>query len=464
MTMTESRKAREKLALECPGLVGDVTKQILKRALYPIPTFACATALATIGTFRSSYRRTTKRLNTPSNLFFCCLAGTGSGKDFPRAEMKRVVEESCAGLPIEYFVADEFRSAQGVHLDCAQSGAVKVFLHDEAHTFFYKASKKEDTHTKDVKSLLTKLFGKQNDSYRAGQVVGKSGHLPTLWWPSIGYVGFGVPTALGDIFTQEDSKGGWLNRMILIVEDMPIGSLLDVIERPDSEDKNSPYKFQMDDRWISLIHHTIEAAQLRKSEKMPKLSFEILDFDAPGFKLYKKFLGHHKAERAYMHESKISDYRERFEEYVLRVASALTDDGCLIGYKEIDWAWCFLDLCMREVAEHFEAAQDKANPVIQRIERELDRAGAAGILRSELLKRIGRISAGEVKSLLDVLSKEGKAHCEMIPSESGKGRKGETWFAVHHFDTLLEQKRNSFLEDRGILTTFDNSFDTQKTT
>lgn len=447
MTRTEgNREARTKLALQCPGLVGDIIRQLNSRALHPIPTFCAATALATVGALRGAYRRTTKVLVTPSNLFFCCLARSGGGKDFPRSEMKKVLDESCASYPIDALVCDQFRSAQGMHLDVAHSGGIKIFLHDEAHTFFSRANKKEDTHTKAVKDSLVQMYSRSNDSVRPGRVVGRGGELPTLWYPSVSYVGFGVPTALSDIFNETDSDGGWLNRVILIIEDIPIASLLDGHEKRQQQERSAPYQFQSDPRWLNLIEQSVDAALARRqAEKIPRIEWQMMELSSGGFRELAKVLELDKDERIQIDQAGGRDYRARFGESVLRVAGTITEDGQLIGKDEIEWAYRFVDLCLREVAQHYEDAHDKLNPVIQRIERALEQAGWSGVPRSALLKKI-KIQSYELDRLLDVLVREAKAVKVQIQSVSGKGRPAETWFAAHHFDARIEQERDEVLE------------------
>jgi hypothetical protein len=141
--MTLTKDERDEFFLGCPGLVGEIVKQVCDRSIQPIPSFCCAAALALVGSLRGSYRRLETNPRLTSNLFFICLAPSGTGKDFPRAAIKeaagrRIADDaSLAGYD---FIADKLRSGQGTLLDCSETDGIKCFLHDEAHGFFERAN------------------------------------------------------------------------------------------------------------------------------------------------------------------------------------------------------------------------------------------------------------------------------------------------------------------------------------
>ena len=140
-----------------PGLLGDITRWIVDSASSPQPLLALGATLAFVGSLIGQ-RWKLDAPDTRSNVYIAALAGSGSGKEYPRNAIKRLAV--AAGL--EGYLSEEIGSSAGLMTQVWRHNC-RVYLIDElGHFIGGVTSKRAAQHKADILPALTKMWSSSN--------------------------------------------------------------------------------------------------------------------------------------------------------------------------------------------------------------------------------------------------------------------------------------------------------------
>jgi hypothetical protein len=348
--------------LNCPGLIGEMVREISQASLQPYPAFAFATAASTIGALKGScYRVQGLPSGAGGNLFFFCFAKTGRGKNFPRAALKRVLQR--AG-DVEIYT-DRIRSELGLWDEISRSESVRVILQDEAHHFFEGLKNpKAQSWLKNVGEVLLRLFSSWDEvAISPGSVIGGTNTVKPLSFPSVSYCGFGVPRGFDDGFDVRDFEDGLLSRMLIFVDDKPVRSIRDAQRVPERFDFESSYEFR------ELIAQSQQFRRLRAEsyEESKKGVWRInLDKAQELESLFLPFPATAEAlESYYQYADKIADIMNHPQKYGRSAEDPQVESRCVelvgrlafviaqgeIKKSDIDWATRLMDFYLAPIRQ-----------------------------------------------------------------------------------------------------------------
>jgi hypothetical protein len=355
----------------CPGLVGEITNEILETSLQPYPSFAWSAAYATIsGLMGYCYR--TSFSTTPPNLYLFNFAPYASGKDYPRKVMLKALNRANQSR----LVTRDFRSALGFHKRIADAGSLQIVLQDEASHFFVglKGQKAEPYVTK-VKPMLLQLFTSWDDPcFDAGTVVNQTGALEPLIYPSLSYLGLSTPEYLDLVFGAEDFQSGLLSRFLIFQDRHPVQGLRNVKSVP------SKYNFENNEAWLNLLAKQCEFESYRrnyaKTEDMP---FLLVDYDKDALEYYIALTEEIAEIRNTKTDIGSPDLWGRASEMIGRVALGISYPKKTISLDCVKWA-------ERLIKDNIWFIEGHANKFGQ---------GEFSIWTDKVLKEIGRASCRE---------------------------------------------------------------------
>lgn len=376
------KKLPDDFYLNAPGIVGEMVREICHYSAKPYPSFAFAASCALIGTLKAPYIRG-KFQDTPPSTFFLCLAGTGRGKDFPRAMIAKVFLR----LGFSPYLTQKFRSAQGFLKRMSKSNSIHLCLHDEAHHLFAQIRKGDTDYITAIKPHLLSLFSAANDSvYDAGAVITQSMEIPPLSYPVLNYCGFGVPKGFEESFQSQELNEGLLSRFLVLRDHQPV--------LPVSEDKAYiPSKFKFE---IKLRELAAKLRQLSETAAMdaakagtPHIGrkFHRIPYDKDAFALWREY----SIEDADFRNDGIPEMednlRSRLVEQAMRLAIILSDE---VTTREImQFSLTFVKACYENSAMHI-ASFDKGQG-----NKDLD--DLVGFISTRMRLNAGPMQVGEFK-------------------------------------------------------------------
>ena len=363
----------------CPGLVGEVTREILAYSIQPYPAFAFAAACTVIGGLKASYLRSDFSATT-SNLFFFCFAPAGRGKDFPR----KALVNALGRMGRTRFLTQRFRSAQGFHSQISRGGSVQIILQDEAHHFFTSTKNSGEYYLQSIKPLLLELFsGWNNSNLDPGTVITSTSKLEPLIYPAVSYCGFGVPEGLETTFAGEELVSGFLSRFIVFEDCRDVVAPTETMPEEPRE-----FAFESDPRLLEILSNCEKYEMLRKthSEKPHQIEFLEHTYTDDAKEAYLEFSRKIADKRNRLPHGKI-DVCNRAVELAGKISLALSD-GPEITIECVEWATELVQKYLIGIeALAYSGEVSEASLENEKVHMLIAGAGPEGITRSELQRK-----------------------------------------------------------------------------
>ena len=423
---TELRQVPEKHFYKCPGLVGDMVREICEYSPQPYPSFAFAAAVSTVGAIKGSFSRLANvPLALSSNLFFFCFADTGKGKNEPRRAMMEVLKRARQ----TEILTGRIRSDVGFLADLAHSEGVKTVMYDEAHHLFEAMKGKQAaSYLTNVKEVMLRLFTEWSSPHvDPGLVLSQQSRIKPLCYPSVSFCGFGVSRGFEDAFDAVDFADGLISRFIFFFDDRPAVSLRNAKE-------TSSYEFERDPRWLDLIDMGIQYRVARRnfqdatpSEKIKDFKFREVPMTAAARECYLSFSDEVTEginERANTGEVEIET---RIVEQAGRISLALSDD--VVTVDTVEWAVNFCRMyiaTIRSLVYDTHSSQDSKN--CAKILKVMHNAKQPLTL-TQIGTKSRTLKFREIKEILGYLMSAGK----VVSTKTRSGKRGplsEQFFAV----------------------------------
>ena len=198
--------------LSAPGLVGDITREICKHALYPVPALTFALAAATVGLLKA--RSVLSPYKNPPTGYYLCLAPSGVGKNFPQEVLSRALQD----LSLSPLLAQGLRSDKGIMAHLEFNDSLGLIVLDEAKSFFSSLQDRSTpAYYKSIRYLLAELYTSSRKTFNSGRTGNRKDTPFTLKNPKLSLVAFAQPSLLQTALSQTMILEGLLPRFLLFV-------------------------------------------------------------------------------------------------------------------------------------------------------------------------------------------------------------------------------------------------------
>lgn len=200
--------------LEVPGLVGHLTRWITKTALYPQPGLSLGAALALVGT--AAGRKYAGPTKSGTHLYVLGLAGTGSGKNHPAKQAKRILR---ACQMEDLLGPGQFMSESAVYQYVAAQPQMLCFM-DEFGSYLQRINspKGASGYERAISGALRSLWGASFDEIRPPAWAASSGRdrLKPIQSPALSIYGMSVHDEFFQALQSADIANGFLNRFLIL--------------------------------------------------------------------------------------------------------------------------------------------------------------------------------------------------------------------------------------------------------
>ena len=191
-----------------PGFIAQVMEFTLTNAPYPNIGLAFCGALA-LQSFLCSRRVATPGDLRP-NLYLLALAGSGTGKDFPRKVNTRILFETglIAGL------GDKFASGEGIQDALIRSNAM-LFQNDEMDGVLRQINLDRENRRESIPNILLTLYTSANDVYPVRVKAGQKEAIH-IDQPHLTLFGTATPEYFYESLSQRMLTNGFFARLVIV--------------------------------------------------------------------------------------------------------------------------------------------------------------------------------------------------------------------------------------------------------
>lgn len=200
-----------KLALNAPGLVGEITRWVTETAPYPQPALALGAALATVGVLKGHKVQGDTGLRT--NLYCLGFANSGAGKNHPLTLCKLLLRHSNN----HKLIMGEPSSDGGLLTGIREGGEKGLLLWDEfGEALRHMTEERATVWHKRIMEEMTKLFSSANSFYAGKQRANGDGKNPRADFDQPCFSFYGVTNfrSFSESVTEHHVRNGFLPRFL----------------------------------------------------------------------------------------------------------------------------------------------------------------------------------------------------------------------------------------------------------
>ncbi len=200
-----------------PGILNDITKQIVSTARMPQPVYAVNAALSLVATLAA--RKVQNETGLRTNLYLVSLGPTGSGKEHARNYIKNALHALGKDSQLG---GEDIASGQGLMARAAMSPDA-VFQIDELGKFLCEATDKNSaSHKVSVLTNLMKLFSSSTSVVTGTEYANqKMNERQLIEYPCINLHGTSTDSTFYDSLKGVHILDGFVNRIIVTQTDTP---------------------------------------------------------------------------------------------------------------------------------------------------------------------------------------------------------------------------------------------------
>lgn len=453
--------------LTVPGALGMAVDHYNAVSKQDQPQFAVQTALALGSVVLGRYWKTT--IDNLSSMYLVILGETGSGKEFTRTFLMKVLSGVNAGCLVG---PADFTSEAAINAELA-SNPRNVTVIDEFGKVLKSTKQAGNTNSQDAQKAMLSLFGLLDGEFRPKrysangksekQVVAEKNFKVIR--PAMTIVGMATPETFYDALSQEAVADGFMNRLLIVNTRMPLQLM-----RYNGW-KNAPPKLN---RWIK--EHILPAELKRYLDPygLNDGDDEAKDDDASAETMHP--LGEHPFddvpkpivveftdaalarlteinqwivdERNRLKSSRVGGLWARAQEMAQRIALivAISNDHQRITVGDVNWAWDYVKFYQAETIDNAinlmgsSAVVRLTNAIAELVED----AGVKGMTAFDIGRKtteFAKLGAQDRREVLDRLS----TFHDIVGLEGGGGR-GNGGKTVRYFHKDFVPKRR---EERG---------------
>ncbi len=193
--------------LRVPGFISEVMDFCLETAAFPNVPLAFGGALALVSLLTG--RRFRAPGNIRPNLYLCCLANSGVGKNAPRELNQRIVR----AVGDSKWVAGRIGSAEGLEDRVAET-AVALFQTDEIDGMLQSINKSKDGSGSRLVSTLLELYTSSGSTYDVRVLAGKDARK--IEQPSLTLFGTATPKHYYESISEAMMSNGFFARLLIL--------------------------------------------------------------------------------------------------------------------------------------------------------------------------------------------------------------------------------------------------------
>jgi hypothetical protein len=194
--------------LYVPGFVHDVTQFSLSGAPHPNPPMAAMGALACQSFLVS--RKVRSELTSRPSIYLLALAGSGTGKDYPRLVNQFILSHIGMGSHI----VDSCASGEGLE-DLIVVKQTLLMQTDEFNFMLSDFAKGQESRFRSLESVILRLYSAARGSYTGRVKAGKEKPL-TVQQPGLVIFGTATPERFRRALTVDMIEGGLASRCIVV--------------------------------------------------------------------------------------------------------------------------------------------------------------------------------------------------------------------------------------------------------
>lgn len=441
--------------LTIPGALGMAVDHYNAMSKQHQPQFAVQTALALGSVVLGRYWTTT--MDNFSSIYLVILGETGSGKEFTRSFLRKVlggVRASCLVGP------SNFSSEAAVTAEL-MSNPRNVTVIDEFGRVLGSAKKSGNTNSLDSQTALMSIWGQLDDEFRPKRYSanGKSDKQVVaeknvrIIRPAMTLVGMSTPETFYDALSQESVADGFMNRLLIVNTRMPLQLMRQVgwkeppkalnkwikryilpqeLERflnPFGGDDSDDQAEQTGDDSHPLGEHP--------QDEVPKPT--VVEFTDGARERIVQINQWIIDERMRLKETRVGGLYARALETTMRISLivALSEDKQRIGLSHINWAWDYVRFYTAETVES--AIELMGSSPVVRLTKDvallIEDRGAKGATSYEIGRSIGdyaKLSMQDISTIKQRLSDF--HHIELV--ELGGGKSGRKTMRFFHKDFM----------------------------
>ena len=230
--------------INCPGLVGDISKWITNSAPMPMPSFSILAALTYCAALFG--RRYVSPTGLGPNLYTVALARNSFGKEHPLQCLKLLDRE--AGTDI---VGDEdFSSMAAVEQIIMERPSIVLPIDEVGFLFKNINSLRAGNWESQIRGFLLKIYSKSGGIYTVKRRAGEA--QKTVFYPCLSLCGCSTPQVFFDGLGEESLTDGMLARLLICY----------ISERPETrilDDDQEYLRHKMPpENIVSQIKHIVE--------------------------------------------------------------------------------------------------------------------------------------------------------------------------------------------------------------
>ena len=213
-TQPKSNKSHEPMPerlLYVPGFVHDVSQFSVSGAPHPNPQMATLGALACQSFLVS--RKVRSELTARPSVYLLALAGSGTGKDFPRQVNQFILTH----IGMESHIVDACASGEGLE-DLILIKQTLLMQTDEFNFMLSDFAKGQESRFRSLESVILRLYSAARGSYTGRVKAGKEKPL-TVQQPGLIIFGTATPERFRRALTLDMIEGGLASRCIVVESD-----------------------------------------------------------------------------------------------------------------------------------------------------------------------------------------------------------------------------------------------------
>lgn len=203
----------EALAMEAPGVCGDIVRWIVETSRIPQPTLALGAALTVLGTLKAHKVCSEEDLRT--NHFIIAVAESGSGKDHPLKCASKLLET--VGYD-KHVCGDPASEAALIRMAHEAQGRLFIALDEIGLRMKSLNSKNVSNSEMNLLRALTSLWSSSGNKYRGREYANHDNKMmrKDIIQPCLNIYGVTEPISLYQSLKRNEMSGGFLPRWLIM--------------------------------------------------------------------------------------------------------------------------------------------------------------------------------------------------------------------------------------------------------
>lgn len=204
--------------MDLTGPIGDTVRWIVASSIRPQPELALLNVLAAMGAVFG--RRYASPWDTRTNVYIVGIAGTGSGKDHSRKQIKKLL--AAANLQ-DYMAGDSIVSGAGLLRGLSAQPAQILHLDEFGMLLRAITDERGATHMKAAAKAMTELFSASGSVFHGGHYAGTEAKPVIIDHPHMCIYGTSALSTYREALSRAAIASGELNRFLVLpaADDLP---------------------------------------------------------------------------------------------------------------------------------------------------------------------------------------------------------------------------------------------------